>query len=314
MLENTLVLAAWYTWMIPLWKVGAGAIAVAAVLYGVYFLLVLTVPKVAAIAQTTAKEAWYQPLFWVELMLGAALLLLFPFLPYNTFGEDVKVIKDSGLTLILVLSILLAVWTASVSIAEEIEGRTALTLLAKPVGRRQFIIGKFLGVMAPVASMFILLGAIFLGTISYKVKHESRETSTPEPTAAECEAEMVQIVPAIALAFLETAVMAAIAVAISTRLPMLPNLLICATIYVLGHLVPLLANSPAGQQSRLVAFFGQLVAVVFPVLDNYTVQAAVATGEAIPWVYVAWMGLYTVLYCGVALLVALLLFEGRDLG
>src|SRR5262249_49705716 len=136
-------------WITPLWLVAVGVAVITAAFFGLYFLLMLVAPKVAAIARTTAKEAWAQPLFWVELLPGAVLLIMFPFIPYHTFGEDVKVIKDSGLTLIMVLSILLAVWTASVSVADEIEGRTALTLLSKPVGRRQFILGKFLGVIAP---------------------------------------------------------------------------------------------------------------------------------------------------------------------
>ena len=123
-------------------------------------------------------------MFWVTLVLGVVLLLLFPFIPYYTLGEDVKMIKDSGLALITVLSIILAVWTASVSVADEIEGRTALTLLSKPVSRRQFILGKFLGVLAPTFSLFVVLGAVFLATISYKVKYEARESSSPEPTAA----------------------------------------------------------------------------------------------------------------------------------
>ncbi|MBI2824236.1 MAG: ABC transporter permease subunit [Planctomycetia bacterium] len=306
-----MLFAVWYNWIAPLWLVAAGAAAVTAAMFAVYFLLVLVAPKVAAIARTTAKEAWAQPLFWVELVPGIILLMLFPFIPYNTFGEDVKVVKDSGLTMIMVLSILLAVWTASVSVADEIEGRTALTLLSKPVGRRQFIFGKFLGVIAPALSMFIVLGAVFLGTVSYKVKHEARETSNPEPTWQECQKEMVQVVPGLVLAFLETVTMASIAVALSTRLSMVPNLLICATIYVLGHLAPVFAN--AFGNSQLVAFFGQFIATVLPNLEDFNVQAAVSTGEPIPLVYVGWAAIYCALYSTVAMLLALLLFEDRDL-
>jgi ABC-type Na+ efflux pump permease subunit len=304
---------AWYNWIIPLWRVGVGVVTVTALAYVVYFLLVLLFPKVAAVARTTAKEAWSQPLFWVEMMFGSALLVLFPFLPYNTFGEDVKVVKDAGLALIVVLAIFMSEWMASVSIADEIEGRTALTLLSKPVRRHQFILGKFLGILAPALSMFVILGALFLATISYKVKHEARETSNPEPTVAHCQAEMTQIVPGLVLAFMKTVVLTAIGVAISTRLPMLPNLVICVTIYVLGLLTPLLVQSRAGE-SKLVMFFGQLVAVVLPVLDHFDIQAAVATGQPIPLVYLAWEGVYCVLYSAAAMLLALLLFDGRDLG
>jgi ABC-type transport system involved in multi-copper enzyme maturation permease subunit len=64
----------------------------------------------------------------------------------------------------------------------KIEGRTALTLLSKPVSRRQFILGKFLGILMPVAIMFVVLGALFLASVSYKVVYDARETAQADPT------------------------------------------------------------------------------------------------------------------------------------
>ncbi len=211
----------------------------------------LAAPKVAAIAWTTAKEALCQPLFYVLLGFGAFMLVcMFPFLPYNTFGEDLKVVKETGLTLIMLLAVLLALWTASTSIADELEGRTALTVLSKPISRRQFILGKFLGVLGPVLILFIVLGALFLGSVSFKVVYDAREMSLPDPSWRDCWHEMVQIAPGLGLAFLEAVMMTSISVAISTRLPMLPNLAICASIYVLGHLVPMLASLVRGAIGR----------------------------------------------------------------
>ena len=192
---NPLPLAALTTWIKPLWVVAVGVVAAVVLLAAVVALLRLVAPKVAAIAWTTGKEAVSQPLFYVLLALGAFMLVvIFPFLPYNTFGEDVKVVKETGLTLIMVLSIILSLWTSSVSIAEEIEGRTALTLLSKPIGRRQFILGKFLGVLAPVAILFIILG-LFLSSVSYKVVYDARESAQTEPTMEQCSQEIVQIAP-----------------------------------------------------------------------------------------------------------------------
>jgi hypothetical protein len=57
------------------------------------------------------------------------------FLPQNTFGDDVKPFKEYNLTVLTIAPIFLAIWTASHSIADEIEGKTALTLLSKPVSR-----------------------------------------------------------------------------------------------------------------------------------------------------------------------------------
>ena len=104
----------------------------------------------------------------------------------------------------------------------------------------------------------------------------------------------------------------AISVAISTRLPMMANMVICAAIYVLGHLVPILANSAVGK-SEFVQFVADLQSAIFPVLDHFNISAGISAGVEVPWSYIAWDGAYCLLYSTVAMLVALLLFEDRDL-
>jgi len=300
------------TWLKPLWLVGVGVIIALTFFALVVAMLNWIAPKLTAIARTTAKEAASQPLFYVILTIGVFGLIFFPFVPYNTFGEDVKMLKDTGLTLILILTIVLALWTASVSIADEIEGRTALTLLSKPISRRQFILGKFLGIIGPVVILFIVFGAIFLASVSFKVVYDARESSKGDPTWQECQQEMLQIAPGLALAFMETVVLTSISVAISTRLPMMANLIICAAVYVLGHLVPMLANSALGQIEQ-VGFVAGLLAAVLPVLEHFNIYTAIATGQEVPLSYLGLAGIYCLLYSGLAMLVALLLFEDRDL-
>jgi ABC-type transport system involved in multi-copper enzyme maturation permease subunit len=297
--------------MVEVKQIPAAAATILAI-FAVYFLVHLLFPGVSIIALATSKEAVAQPIYLLAMILGAFLLVLYIYIPYNTFGEDVKMFKDSSLMTIMVLAILVAVWTASVSVSDEIEGRTALTLLSKPISRREFVLGKFLGITWANFMMFVILGAWMLLLVSYKVVYDARETSNPEPTWQACNAEMVGIVPGLVLSFMETVVLTAISVAISTRLPMLPNLVICGSIYVLGHLGPLIAQSSAGR-NEFVAFFGQLIALVLPVLDHFNVQAAVAGGVYVPPAYLAWAALYCVLYSAIAMLLALILFEDRDL-
>jgi ABC-type transport system involved in multi-copper enzyme maturation permease subunit len=277
-----------------------------------YLLLRWAFPKVAAIALTTSKEAMAQPLFFVVLALGCFALFAFIFVPYNTFGEDVKMLKDSGLTLIMVLAMIVAVWSASVSVSEEVEGRTALTVLSKPVQRRQFVLGKFLGVLGPVVVLFVVLGLLFLVTVSFKVVYDAREVAKTEPPWQLCYMEVIRTVPGLVLAFLETVVLASISVAISTRLPMIANLLVCAAIYVLGNLVPMLVNSSVGK-FEIVRFVGQFIATILPVLDHFNIQAAVAAGAAVPLSYLGMAVVYCALYSTIAMLLGLAMFEDRDL-
>ena len=141
-------------------------------LFLLYFLQSTLMPRLSAIALATFKSEVAQPLFVIILILGICLLVLSVYIPYNTFGEDIKMLKDSGLTLIRVLCIILAVWGASTTLADEIEGRTALTVLSKPVHRRSFVIGKFFGIGWTTALMFIILGSVLLVVTSYKVIYD----------------------------------------------------------------------------------------------------------------------------------------------
>lgn len=308
-----LPLGATSTWLRPMGPVVLNAVAIFVVAAIVFVAMRRWTPRVAAIAHTTAKEAVSQPLFYLLLAIGAFAIFIFPFVSYFTFGEDVKIVKAEGLTLIKLLAVVLGLWTASVSIADEIEGRTALTLLSKPIRRWKLILGKFVGVLIPVALIFLILGVLFLGSISFKVVYDARETSNPEPTTQQCQEEMQQIAPGLLLAFLETLILVSISVAISTRLSMLANLTICATIYVLGHLVPMFVASPFGERFEIVQFVANFLAAVIPVLDHFSVEPAIATGQEVPWDYLAWAGGYALLYCALAMNLALLLFEDRDL-
>jgi ABC-type transport system involved in multi-copper enzyme maturation permease subunit len=292
------------------------AIPITAVSVVLIFLLYVLhrslMPRLSAIALSTAKSEMAQPLFLLLVAAGVCFLIIFVYVPYYTFGEDIKVLKDSGLTLIMVLCIVQAIWAASTSISDEIEGRTALTVLSKPIGRREFILGKFLGIVWTVAVMFLLLGAVFLIVVAYKPIYDARESNNPDATWQLCYSEMIRIVPGLALALMETVVLTALSVAISTRLPMLANFMISTSIYVLGHLTPLIMQTSA-DRFEIVKFFGQLIATVIPVLDHFNVQAAVAGGAEVPYNYLGWSLLYCFLYGTIAMLLALVMFEDRDL-
>ncbi len=106
--------------------------------------------------------------------------------------------------------------------------------------------------------------------------------------------------------------MASVSVAISTRLSMLPNLILCGSIYILGHLGPQIAQT-AIAENVFVAFVGRLIAVLLPVLEHYEIEGAIAGAETVPLSYLAMTLVYSALYCTAAMLLALVLFEDRDL-
>ena len=300
------------TWIQGLKYIDLGVLVAFLLFGGAVILLRNGLPKVGAVAWVTAKEALFQPLFVILTLVGIFALFIFLLIPYNTLGEDIKLVITQGLTVVKLFAVFLAVWTASSTIADELDGKTALMALAKPLSRTKFIIGKYAGVMIAVTLLFLILGAFFLNTVSYKVVYDARESSKDVPTAIECAEAVYQILPGMALAYLETVILAAIAITISTRLPLLPNLTLTLIIYLLGNIAPVIVQASEGQ-NPMVIFVANIVSVILPCLDHFNMETAVAMEVMVPWLYVGYAVLYAGLYCGAMLLISLLLFEDRDL-
>jgi ABC-type transport system involved in multi-copper enzyme maturation permease subunit len=298
------------------WATGFGVLAVFGALLGVSY-----GSRTGVIARATTKEAVRQPLFALVLFIGVLLIVVNTFLPFFSFGQDVKMLKDCGLATILISGLLLAVWTASTSIASEIEGKTAMTLLSKPITRPQFVLGKYIGILQGVLFLIVPLIIVMCLAIFYKVGYDARESGKAVPDALQAgtmlpnlerSAEVLQILPGFALIFLEIAVLAAVSTAISTRLPMVVNMVSTFAIFVVGHLTTKLVESGV-LQIEIVYFMAKLIAIVLPNLDFYNVSAAVATGATIPPIYLLSMLGYTVAYSTAAILLSFILFEDRDL-
>ncbi len=270
--------------------------------------------KSFTIALATAKEAIRQPAFFVLAAIAGFWLIASIFIAYFTFGEDIKMYKDTGLTTISFACLLLALLTASSTVAEEIDGKTAITLLSKPINRRQFIVGKFLGIELGVLALYAFLGAVFALGVAYKYGYDLKESSGTYAFDRQMQ-QVLQVLPGLALGFFEVTVLTAVSVAISTRLPMLVNLVVCISVFFLGHLTPILVQvTGGGKTNELVAFMAQLFEFILPSLEFFNAGPAISTGSVIPWMgYVLPALGYCMLYSGVAILFAFLLFEDRDL-
>ncbi len=266
------------------------------------------------IARATTKEALRQPIFLLLLAIGILVLVLNTFLPFFSLGEDVKMVKDCGLATMLICGLLLAVWTSSISIADEIEGKTAMTLLSKPINRRQFIVGKYFGIIQSVLWLLVPMIAAFLALIYYKVGYDAREASKDLPGFDERMNEVLQILPGLVLIVLEVSILTAISVAISTRVPMIVNMVVCFAIFVVGHLTPILVRVATESRAlEMVQFMAQLIATVLPSLQIFDMQTSVAKGTPVPPVYLGVTAAYCAAYCTMAIFLAFILFEDRDL-
>lgn len=278
----------------------------------VWMLMQAAAPKLSAIAMATAKSELSQPLPVLLMAIGIVFILAFIWLPFHTEGEDIKLLKDCGLTLILIIALFQGVWSASSTVSEEIEGRTALTLLSKPIRRRSFILGKMLGIFWVLTLIFLILGPILLMAVGYKPIYDAGESSQEMPLWQACHVEVVRTVPGLIMGLLQATTLSAVAVALATRVPQLANFAICFSIYLVGHLTPSIVSSSA-EAFPIIQFIAQLIAVVVPTLDWYSMDKAIDTGNAIPTVYMAGILVYSILLTAFAVFLGLLLFEDRDL-
>jgi ABC-type transport system involved in multi-copper enzyme maturation permease subunit len=318
------------------------------VLILIFGLMLLVWPRGGTVALAAFREGYRQPMFWL-LFVGTVLFLAASMvIPYFTFGDDFKMMKQLGFDVIMLVTVLFCVLAASISVSEEIEGRTAVTLMSKPVTRRQFLLGKYFGTLLAGAAMTLLLGLIFNWALYIKPYFDrledavdplviqaqnlvtpplqglvpGTEAKTFMKGAAAYAGETLANTLGLALGFGQVMVLLAIANSLATRLPMVVNLVICLVFFFLGHLAPVLvqvsqALEQQGGALTLVSFLAQLFDKLLPALEFFSTSQVVIRETPLdlgPFAaYVGSVLVYAGLYSAIALLVGLILFEDRDL-
>lgn len=117
-----------------------------------------SINRVLTISRNTFIEALRQKFINVLIILSVALVLSSNFFRQFDFGSsELKFISDFGLGAILFFGSILAIISTAQLFFSEIENRTALTILAKPLYRWEFVTGKFLGILAMLAVFTLLM-------------------------------------------------------------------------------------------------------------------------------------------------------------
>ena len=99
--------------------------------------------KTLAITVNTFKETSRQPVFFVLLVIGSVLIVVTAKIPlFLERREEMRMVADMGLATMALAGLLIGLLSSSSAVADEIEKKTALTVLSKPVRRAQFIFGK----------------------------------------------------------------------------------------------------------------------------------------------------------------------------
>jgi ABC-type transport system involved in multi-copper enzyme maturation permease subunit len=312
-------------------------------------LILIIWPKGGAVALAAFRECWRQPMFWLISGLVGAFLPILMVVPYFTFGEDYKMMKQLDFDLTMLASALFGLLAASISINEEIEGRTAVTVMSKPISRRQFILGKYFGTLLGCWAMMLILGWNFTWCLYIKpyfdplddirdtmptevvkmlTPHLESAVKTQEGAAfargiSQWFGETIAHHVGLLLTFGQVMVLLSICTALATRMPFIINLVICLFVFLIGHLAPVLVKVTAslaqdgGPALKLVHFISQLFNTIFPALEYFDVGGAIVRSSDLPIldfsIYVGSVFLYSVLYSAIGLFLALILFEDRDL-
>lgn len=310
----------------------------------VFFVLLWLWPKGGAVALAAFREGVRQPMFWLLALFAFVALTIMPFLPYFTFGEDYIVVKELGYDTLMLVAVLFGTLAASIFIADEIEGRTAVTVMSKPISRRQFLLGKYVGLTLSALFMYALLAVYFAGVLDYKFWWDRSDAVPPAVWVVDGVEGLgfrnengalllgvgrwvnhfLEILPGLVVCFCQVMVLLAVAVALATRVPMVVTMSTVLVLYLAANLTPVLVNigkqmqaTSPGPVSQIVAFMSQLFDTLLPALTYFRYSPAVV-GEVsvLSWAYFAYVGsvfLYGVLYTAIVLLFGLILFEDRDL-
>lgn len=127
------------------------------------------------IAANAFMELVRQPVFLLIMTVAACFSIFLSSIPYFAFGDDVAMVKSSTLAVTFVAGLFGAVMSASASVAHEIRSGTALAVLAKPVGKAQFLMAKFVGLAGALAVLTYVntLAALMASRMGYDVYGET---------------------------------------------------------------------------------------------------------------------------------------------
>jgi ABC-type transport system involved in multi-copper enzyme maturation permease subunit len=304
---------------------------------------ILGMYRTFVIVRHTFLEAVVQPIYSLVLALGAAILLIFAALPFFTLGEDTVMFKAVGLDVVLLLVLVSTLFATSRSIYEEIEDRTMLTLMSKPLHKWEVLVGKFLGIVASAAMAVGILGVVLILCTYWRIPTDYMlRTNTLDERELRniWEYRMMHIsglLPSLVLVWLQIAVLAALGVALSTRFSLVVNLPVVILLYIAGNLTRFLFPMTNGSgtvmdgRSVIVKAAAYIVSLLLPYLQTFDLRpltvyktitlpntqfAGDPQGVALSviWGYVGLAVLYAVTYSSFALSAGMFLFEGRELG
>ena len=245
----------------------------------------------------------YNLVLFAVLMISASYLI-----GQLTAGQDVKIIKDLGLSATSIFGLFIAIFIGIGLVSKEVRRRSIYTILSKPVRRHEVILGKYAGLVLTLAVNLAIMTAAVYAVLGYMSLTESEEFKRGwEAPAAD---------PAMLVAFLlilvQLMLVTAIALFFSTFSSPLFAAVMTSALYVAGHFNADLRAVHEVVGSSVVGGAATGMSYVLPDLAALNVTAQVVHAQPVGLEYVVATGGYAALYIGVLLVGAMFLFSRRD--
>ena len=288
---------------------------------------VFSLGRLTAIAGNTFTGLTGLKIFHVVLLFALLLVGSSVFMARMTFQQEFQVLKDIGLGAMSLFTSVVAVIATARLLPQEIEDRTAYTVLAKPVSRFEYLAGKLVGVLLLLALSLIAMSALFFLVLALREQSLVNETGRQMSAApAEQSAEALRLVraaafngnlfPGIAVIYAKGCLLAALTLFVSTfATSTVFTTIVMAFVYFIGHLQPIareywLQTNNAG---LLTKTFLAVVALVFPDLQLFNLTDDVVAGNAVPLTLLFKTLALGLFYTGVYLALAWAAFFRKEL-
>ncbi len=245
---------------------------------------------VNAFRESLRDKILYNLVLFAGLLIGLSVLLA-----DLSITEHHKVIADMGLAAINLIGVIIAMFVGISLVNKEIERRTIYTIMARPISRSFFIMGKYFGLaLTLLVNMSVMLAVFLLTLWLYHIPIEQ------------------SLFQAVQLMFVEILVVTAIALFFSTFTSSTLSAIFTLGLYVIGHLTADLRAMVANSEGMIGKVVVDLLYYLCPNLEMLNIKGQAAVGVAAAPEYMLLASLYGLLYAGVLLTGACLVFQRRD--
>jgi ABC-type transport system involved in multi-copper enzyme maturation permease subunit len=256
--------------------------------------------RVWAIAINATKEALRNRAFLGLMILAMAFLLFSMALAELAVrGEAARVVLDFGYFALSLFGVVIAIVMGVILVYKEVDKKTIFTIIPKPVHRYEFILGKYLGMLAMLVVEVGVMAAVWMLVLASK--------DAPID---------VGIAQALVLIFVEIMVVLSIAVLFSAFSSPILSGVFTLGIFVMGRTAYIVAEMVASKKglfaSPTAETLGTAYTHICPDLNVFNISQDLLLGIEVPWSYVAASTGYGLAYVVFFLAAAMLLFMRRD--